>query len=243
MGYTAEAGLACPGHSECVTPILGKLHLHIQSYVDAEEFYIMPLEGCDVLLGIPWMYRVHGVLNAYDKTLTLSHKGKTHELDVKLKGESIPLVSASAITSVIKNHLSVYLVFVQDVNELHESSLSVVDKDRSEFLLKFNDCFSDSLPSQLPPERSEDHMIDLIPGSSPPNRPPYRVSAAQQKEILSQVNELLEKGLIQPSSSPFCSPVLLVQKKDGSWRMCIDYRALNKNTIKNRFPIPRIDDI
>ncbi|MCO5578725.1 hypothetical protein L7F22_032570 [Adiantum nelumboides] len=70
-----------------------------------------------------------------------------------------------------------------------------------------------------------------------------RVSAAQQKEIMSQIEELLEKGLIQPNSSPFCSPVLLVQKKDGSWRMCIEYRALSKNTIKNRFPIPRIDDI
>ena len=95
----------------------------------------------------------------------------------------------------------------------------------------------------LPPERPEDHAILEIPGTSPPNRAPYRVSAAQQEEIMSQVNKLLEKGLIQLSSSPYCSPVLLVQKKDGSWRMCIDFRALNKNTIKNRFPIPRIDDV
>ncbi|MCO5583684.1 hypothetical protein L7F22_037597 [Adiantum nelumboides] len=103
--------------------------------------------------------------------------------------------------------------------------------------------FSKASKSRLPPERPEDHAIDLAPGSSPPNRPPYRVSAAQQKEIMSQVEELLEKGLIQPISSSFCSSVLLVQKKDSSWRMCIDYRALNKNTIKNRFPKPRIDDI
>ncbi|MCO5547131.1 hypothetical protein L7F22_000573 [Adiantum nelumboides] len=91
--------------------------------------------------------------------------------------------------------------------------------------------------------RLEDHTIDLIPGSTPPNRPPYRVSRAQNEEIMNQVKDLLEKGLIQPSSSPFCSPVLLVLKNDGSWRMCIDYRALNKITIRNRLPIPRIDDI
>ena len=134
MGYTADAGLACPGHSESVTPILGKLRLHIQSYVDAEEFYIMPLEGCDVLLGMPWLYRVHGILDSFKKTVTLEHRGKTHVLDVKLKGESVPVVSASAITSVIKNHLSAYLIFPRDVKELNESNLSMLDKDRSEFL-------------------------------------------------------------------------------------------------------------
>ncbi|MCO5547062.1 hypothetical protein L7F22_000503 [Adiantum nelumboides] len=177
-----------------------------ESYVDAEEFHIMPLQERDVLLGIPWCYRLHAVVDTFHKKITLVHRGKTHVLDVKLKGESVPVVSASAISSVIK-----------------KSSFCVLD--------------------ELPPERPEDHRIDVVPSSSPPNRPPYRVNAAQQKEIMSQVNELLEKGLIQPSSSPYCSPVLLVQKKDGSWRMCIDYRALNKNTIKNRFPIPRIDDI
>ncbi|MCO5585859.1 hypothetical protein L7F22_039792 [Adiantum nelumboides] len=99
------------------------------------------------------------------------------------------------------------------------------------------------IPGQLPPERPADHSIDLIPGSAAPNKPLYRVSAAQQEEIMTQVNELLQKGHIQPSSSPFCSHVLLVQKKDGSWRMYIDYRALNKITVKNKFPIPCIDDV
>src|SRR5271168_382171 len=94
----------------------------------------------------------------------------------------------------------------------------------------------DSIPGELPPSRGEDdHRIDLIPGISPPNKPPYRVSPAQQEEIMAQVNELVEKGMVRPSSSPFCSLVSLVQKKDGSYRMCVDYRALNKNTIKNCF--------
>ncbi|MCO5614610.1 hypothetical protein L7F22_068894 [Adiantum nelumboides] len=113
MGYTAEAGLACPGHTEAVTPIIGKLRLQIQSYVDAEEFYIMPLDGCDVLLGIPWLFRVQGILDVYNKKITVQSRGKTLILDVKLKGESVPTVSASAISSVMKKHLSAYLVFAR----------------------------------------------------------------------------------------------------------------------------------
>lgn len=119
----------------------------------------------------------------------------------------------------------------------------MLDQERLKFLKQFKDCFSEAIPGELPPERPEDHTIMEIPGSSPPDRAPYRVSVAQQEEIMYQVNELLDKGLIQPNSSSYCSPVLLVQKKDGSWRMCIDYRALNKNTIKNRLPIRRIDDV
>ena len=101
-----------------------------------------------------------------------------------------------------------------------------------------------SIPGQLPPSSGEDdHKIDLITGTSPPSKPPYRVSPPQQEEIMAQVNELVEKGMVQPSSSPFCSLVLLVQKKDGPYCMCVEYSALNKNTIKNHFPIPRIEDL
>ena len=109
---------------------------------------------------------------------------------------------------------------------------------------QYQDCFADSLPSELSPAQGpDDHRIDLIPCSEPTKRPPYCVSRAQQEEIMTEVNELVEKGLVRPSSSPFCSPTLLVQKKDGSYRMCVDYRALNKNTIKNRFPVPCSEDI
>ncbi|MCO5578132.1 hypothetical protein L7F22_031970 [Adiantum nelumboides] len=165
MGYTTEAGLACPGHTEAVTPIIGKLRLHIQSYVDVEEFYIMPLDGCDVLLGIPWLFRVQGIMDAYNKKITVQSRGKTLIQDIKLKGESIPTVSASAITSVMKKHLSAYLVFAREVSDCDESNLSVLDKERSMFLQQYSDCFSDSSPSQLPLERpNEDHAIDLVPG-------------------------------------------------------------------------------
>ncbi|MCO5558872.1 hypothetical protein L7F22_012461 [Adiantum nelumboides] len=141
------------------------------------------------------------------------------------------------------------MIFVKDslsdVNktQVNESG-SKEDLELSKFLNQFEDVFIDDIPGELPPKRGDDdHAIELILGSSPPNKPPYRVSQAQQEEIMRQVNELVEKGMVRPSSSPFCSPVLLVHKKDGTYRMCVDYRALNKITIKNRFPVPRIEDL
>ena len=161
------------------------------------------------------------------------------------KGHIIPIVSQDSLHKSIKSTLSAYIIFVKDsVKDANSLSDELKDLSKEEanlkmFLDEYADCFTDTIPGELPPSRGEDdHKIELIPRSSPPNKPPYRVSMAQQEEIMSQVHELLEKGMIRPSSSPFCSPVLLVQKKDGSYRMCVDYRALNKNTIKNRFPVP-----
>ncbi|GJV07088.1 putative reverse transcriptase domain-containing protein [Tanacetum coccineum] len=85
--------------------------------------------------------------------------------------------------------------------------------------------------------------IELVPGAAPVARAPYRLAPSELKELSDQLKELLEKGFIRPSSSPWGAPVLFVKKKDGSFRMCIDYRELNKLTVKNRYPLPRIDDL
>ena len=98
-------------------------------------------------------------------------------------------------------------------------------------------------PKGLPPKKEIVHDINLQQDAPLPNIRMYRLSALENAEIKKQVQELLEKGFIRPSTSPCGSPIVLVRKKDGSWRMCIDYRALNKITMKNRYPLPRIDDL
>nr|GEY05802.1 putative reverse transcriptase domain-containing protein [Tanacetum cinerariifolium] len=89
----------------------------------------------------------------------------------------------------------------------------------------------------------EEFQIDLVPGAAPVARTPYRLAHSEMKELAEQLKELSDKGFIRPSSSPWGAPVLFVKKKDGSFWMCIDYRELNKLTVKNRYPLPRIDDL
>ncbi|GJV01149.1 putative reverse transcriptase domain-containing protein [Tanacetum coccineum] len=94
-----------------------------------------------------------------------------------------------------------------------------------------------------PPIRSSRFQIDLIPGATPVARAPYRLAPSEMQELSNQLQELADRGFIRPSTSPWGAPILFVKKKDGSFRMCIDYQELNKLTIKNRYPLPSIDDL
>ncbi len=95
----------------------------------------------------------------------------------------------------------------------------------------------------LPPSRTHDHKIELVPGSTPPAKQPYRMSSTELDELKKQLDDLLEHGFIRPSRSPYGAPILFVKKKDGTIRMCIDYRDLNNITIKNKYPLPRVDEL
>ena len=249
MGPALKALGAFKGQEVPATPLIRKLRIHMQTYMDSEEFYVSPLLHQDVILGAPWFHRLYAQLQFPDRVVKFSHLGKEFKIQAGGRGSSIPIVSNNFVSKVMKKSLFEYLIYVKDSpspNVMHnfENGNENDNANLHLFLQKYDDCFADSIPNELPPARGDDdHRIELVQGSSPPNRPPYRVSLAQQEEIMAQVNELLDKGMVRPSSSPYCSPVLLVQKKDGSYRMCVDYCALNKNTIKNHFSIPRIEGI
>jgi hypothetical protein len=107
---------------------------------------------------------------------------------------------------------------------------------------EFPDVFPEDVTS-LPPEREVEFSIDLVPGTAPISVSPYRMAPLELRELKGQLEELMAKHFVRPSVSPWGAPVLLVKKKDGGMRLCIDYRRLNKATIKNKYPLPRINDL
>ena len=107
---------------------------------------------------------------------------------------------------------------------------------------EFLDVFPEDILG-LPPDRGVEFIIDLIPGAGPVSKAPYRMAPKEMEELREQIDDLLSRGLIRPSSSPWGAPVLFVKKKDGTLHLCIDYRQLNQLTVKNKYPLPRIEDL
>nr|AAX95143.1 retrotransposon protein, putative, Ty3-gypsy sub-class [Oryza sativa Japonica Group]ABA92434.1 retrotransposon protein, putative, Ty3-gypsy subclass [Oryza sativa Japonica Group] len=121
-------------------------------------------------------------------------------------------------------------------------SLNQITLEEIPIVREYPDVFPDDLPG-MPPKRDIEFRIDLVPGTTPIHKRPYRMAANELAEVKRQVDDLLQKGYIRPSSSPWGAPVIFVEKKDHTQRMCVDYRALNDVTIKNKYPLPRIDDL
>jgi hypothetical protein len=136
----------------------------------------------------------------------------------------------------------IFLVYKESYLNLDETNQSLPSLAVS-LLQEFGDVFPEEMPSGLPPIRGIEHQIDFIPGAVIPNRPAYRCNPEETKELQRRVEDLLSKGYVRESISPCAVPVLLVPKKDGTWRMCVDCRAVNNITVKYRHPIPRLDDM
>jgi hypothetical protein len=197
-----------------------KVNLKITGVDFIVNLIVLESKGIDVILGMDWLGK-HKVLidcaKKYVKLTTLDGKG--------LEFVTKPVVTAKGIA----NHAK--------INQLDASQGSEVP-----VVNEFPDVFPEELPD-MPPDRDIEFVIELKPGTTPIYKTPFRMITLELAELKEHIRELLEKGFIHPSSSPWGALVIFVPKKDGTQRLCVDYHALNEVTIKNKYPLPRIDDL
>jgi hypothetical protein len=153
------------------------------------------------------------------------------------------IAKKSEIKKALISHQPLIVLMYKEALLCTNDLVGALPSDIVSLLQEFEDVLPEEVPHGLPPIRGIEHQIDFIPGASIPNRPAYRSNPEETKELKRQVGELLEKGYVRESVSPCAVPVLLVPKKDGTWRMCVDCRAINNITVKYRHPIPRLDDM
>ncbi|WRX12993.1 Reverse transcriptase domain - like 10 [Theobroma cacao] len=200
---------------------------------------LIPLEIRDfnLILGMDWLSTHRAKVDCFKKEVILQ---SLEGAEVVFTGERrvLPycIISALKALKLVRKGYPAYLAHVIDISR-EEPKLENVP-----IVSEFPDVFPDELPG-LHPDRELKFTIDLFSGTAPISIPPYRIAPAELKELKVQLQELVDKGFIHPSISPLGAPVLFVKKKDGTLRLCIDYRQLNRMTIKNKYPLPKIADL
>ncbi|XP_048135655.1 uncharacterized protein LOC125315249 [Rhodamnia argentea] len=210
-------------------------------YSDEMWCDVVSMDACHILLGRPWRFDRKTQDDGFRNTYTFKKDGRTITLGPSDLRKEVKnnLLSRSEFQEEAINAPELFAIVVMEQN----FDSPEIPTQVPPLLEEFADVVPGEMPPGLPPMRDIQHCIDFIPGAVIPNKTTYRMSPKEHEELQRQVQELLEKGAIRESMSPCARPALLVPKKDGSWRMCIDSRAVNKITIKYRFPIPRFDDL
>ena len=173
-----------------------------------------------MILGMDWLSKHNGLIDCAKKATRLTPSS----------GKELEYVAENLVMDKAASN-RIVLIHLDAVSTLDIRTVS-----------EFPDVFPEELPG-MPPDREIEFVLELVPSTAAIFKRPYRMTANQLAELKEQLQELLDKGYIRPSASPGGAPVIFVPKKDGPQRMCVDYHSLNKVTIKNKYPLPRIDDL
>lgn len=205
------------------------------------DLNVIPLGGYDVILGVKWMTEVSPITFDYKHdSITINWQGQHLTLQQQSEHSHIQLLPNPTKIPTYHREEAYFLVQLTAIDGKSEEATTIPNYLHG-LLSEYEDQFA--LPQQLPPPRTPDHHIPLKVGSQPVTANPYRCPIAHREEIEKITRGMLSAGIIRNSSSPFAAPVLLVRKKDNSWRLVVDYRALNAITVKNKFPIPVIEEL
>lgn len=229
------------GHLVFITQRCSQLPLKVASCDFQVNALVFDMGHLDLVLGMEWLKSLGDVIHNWQQaTMKFVYQGKPVGIQGLTQSSTIP-ASLQSCLSISNRNLWIRGEF--GFTSLTDSSTLSVDQRQQLQLIcdEFEVVFRE--PTGLPPSRSHDHSIVLQAPETPICVRPYRYPHAQKAEIKRQIHELLKLGMIRPSTSSFSSPVILVRKKDNSWRMCVDYRALNKATIPDKFPIPVVDEL
>ncbi|KAA0047238.1 Ty3/gypsy retrotransposon protein [Cucumis melo var. makuwa] len=242
-GVILGSGTAVKGKGVC-----RNVEVQLDGWQVTDSFLPLQLGGVDMILGMQWLHSL-GVTEVDWKRLVLTfhHQGRK----VVIRGDPSLIKTRVSLKNLVKSWGADDQGFLVECRTLECGSLEEDEQDQEQgkddaepiatLLKQFARVFE--WPATLPPQRSIEHHIYLKSGADPVNVRPYRYAHHQKEEMERLVDEMLSSGIIRPSKSPYSSHVLLVRKKDGSWRFCVDYRALNNVTIPDKFPIPVIEEL
>lgn len=225
-----------------VNGIARKVGMRLGSWTGPVDFSVIPMDDFKVVLGMDFMRQVSAIPMPALSSVCILEKGSPCMIPaLEENTHGTRQLSAMQITKGVKKGEPTFLAMmkVEDEPKNVESIPQVVET----VLEENKDVMPAKLPDNLPPRRAVDHQIELEQGAKPPSMAPYRMAPTELEELRKQLDELLGTGKLRPSKAPYGAPVLFQKKHDGSLRMCVDYRALNKVTIKNRYPIPLIADL
>jgi hypothetical protein len=235
---------AANGKKMCSKTACMDCSYNIQGYQFKSAFRLLELQGYDIILGADWIY-AHSPVGLNLRTREFSITKDVLDL-ITFVDETLPdrnvIISPKKLCKLLKQKaVGAVMVLTGGDNSDQMSQDAAVSPEISTFLQEYEDIFQE--PQESPPQRSVGHAITLIEGAKPVNLRQYRLPFHQKNAMEDLIKHMLSTQMIRPNISPYSSPVILVKKKDGNWRMCVDYKQLNFNTVKNKYPIPIIEDL